>query len=299
MTAPRVLVIGASGLVGSHLLEAFGDVATVAGTAFDQAGGVLERVDLRDAEATRELVGRKEPAAVVCAASITSVERCELEPEATRAVNVEGTLALADVAREAGATFVFCSSEYVFDGEDGPYDEDAPVNPINEYGRQKVAVEQALAERGDDFIVARVSCVYGHEVQRKNFVYQLWSALSEGRELRVPSDQIGTPTAAPDAARVIVELWQAGERGVFHVAGAERALRSDFGCVVAEELGLDPDLVRPTPTEGLGLAAPRPKGAGLLNDRAAVLAATPLLGIRDGVRAMLEKGPIAAPQEVP
>ena len=201
-------------------------------------------------------MGRLEPAVVVCAAAIPNVERCELEPEEARAVNVAGTLALADAARAAGATFVFLSSEYVFDGEAGPYSEDDPVGPINEYGRQKVEVERTLAERGEDWIVARVSCVYGREARRKNFVYQLFDALSAGRELKVPSDQVGTPTAAANAATVIRELWAAGERGIFHVAGADRVLRSDFGTVVAEELGLDPKLLRrPRPPSS---ASPRP-----------------------------------------
>jgi dTDP-4-dehydrorhamnose reductase len=284
-----VLVVGASGLMGTHLAQAFAAIAPVTGTALSQSGPGLERLDMREAAAA-ELVTSLRPAAVVCAAAIPNVERCELEPEEARAVNVTGTLALADAARAAGATFVFLSSEYVFDGEHGPYDEDAHVSPINEYGRQKVAVESALAERGDDWIVARVSCVYGREAQRKNFVYQLYDTLGTGRELKVPGDQIGTPTHAANSAAVIRELWSRNERGIFHVAGAERLLRSDFGVAVAKELGLDPALVRPTPTAQLGLAAPRPRGAGLLTDRAAARSGMRLEGIREGVRAMLAQG---------
>ena len=228
---------------------------------------------------------------MICPAAVSNVERCELEPAATRAMNVDGTLALAAAARAVGAPFVFFSSEYVFDGTDGPYDEERDVNPINEYGRQKVEVEQALPElTGGEFIVARVSCVYGHERRRKNFVFQLWAALSEGREFRTPGDQIGTPTAAANAAEVVRDLVEAGERGVFHVAGAERMLRSDLARVAAQELGLDAGLIRPVATDELGLAAPRPLGAGLLIDRASAAARTPLLGPRDGIRQMLAAG---------
>jgi dTDP-4-dehydrorhamnose reductase len=296
MSDRPVLVAGASGLAGSHLLATFREtVPETVGTALSQTCAGLERLDLRDADAVRELVRSVAPSAVVCAAAIPSVEQCELEPKATSAVNVAGTLALAEAAREAGATFVFLSSEYVFDGRDGPYSEDDPTNPINEYGRQKVAVEKALSARDDgDFIIARVSCVYGHEAQRKNFVYQVWSALTAGRALRMPSDQVGSPTAAANAADVIRELWQAGARGIFHVVGPDRMIRSDFAAIAAEELGLDPTLVSPTPTEELGLAAPRPLGAGLLNDRAAAAATTSLVGIREGIRRMLEQAPLEA-----
>ncbi len=145
------------------------------------------------------------PAVVLCTAAVSNVELCEREPAAARAVNVDATLALAGAAREAGATFVFLSSEYVFDGEHGPYAEEPPRSPINEYGRQKAEVEEPLPGiTGGDYLVARVSCVYAHERRRKNFVYQLQAALSQGCELRVPGDQIGTPTYAPNAADVIL-----------------------------------------------------------------------------------------------
>jgi dTDP-4-dehydrorhamnose reductase len=278
--------------MGANLAEAFARNGPVVRTALTQTAPGLESFDLRDLEAVRSLVARHEPAAVICAAAIPSVERCELQPEDTRAVNVTGTLALAEAARDAGATFVFLSSEYVFDGTDGPYAEDDEVAPINEYGRQKVAVERALAEGGDDWIVARVSCVYGHEARRKNFLYQLLDALGQGRELKVPSDQIGTPTEAANAAAVVRELWSAGARGNFHVTGSDRLLRSDFGLIAAEELGLDSALVRPTPTDELALAAPRPRGAGLLNDRVAARVGLPLLGVREGIRSVLAQGPL-------
>ena len=288
------LIVGGSGLMGGHLARVFAASGPVVATANEQSGDDLVAFDLRDHDAVRAFVEQVRPAVVICPAAISNVERCELEPDAARAVNVDGTLALAAAARAAGATFVFFSSEYVFDGSDGPYDEQREVNPINEYGRQKVQVEQALPElTGGDFIVARVSCVYGHERRRKNFVFQLWAALSEGREFRTPGDQIGTPTAAANAAEVVRDLVEAGERGVFHVAGAERMLRSDLARVAAQELGLDAALIRPVATDELGLAAPRPLGAGLLIDRASAAARTPLLGPREGIRQMLAQAPIA------
>jgi dTDP-4-dehydrorhamnose reductase len=294
MSPGTVLIVGASGLMGGHLARAFGASRPVVRTGNEQSGDNLVAFDMRAPGAARALVDDVRPAAVICPAAVSNVERCELEPDATRAVNVEGTLRLAEAASAVGATFVFFSSEYVFDGTAGPYDEARGVSPINEYGRQKVEVEQALpGVTGGEYIVARVSCVYGHERRRKNFVFQLWSALSEGREFSTPGDQIGTPTAAANAAEVVRDLVEAGERGVFHVAGAERMLRSDLARVAAEELGLDAALIRPVATDELGLVAARPLGAGLLVDRASAAARTPLLGPRDGIRQMLAQAPIA------
>jgi dTDP-4-dehydrorhamnose reductase len=268
----------------------------VATTAFEQAGGDLLPFDLRDTDAGPALLDEHGPRTVVCAAAVSNVERCETDPEWSSEINVDGTLALARAAVRVGATFVFLSSEYVFDGLHGPYDERARTRPLNEYGRQKQQVERLLPSLTDgDCLIARVSCLYGHERTGKNFVYQLWSALSEGREFRAPSDQVGTPTAVANAADVIRELVLRGARGTYHVAGPEPMLRSQFALLAARELGLDPGLVRPTPTSEMGLLAPRPMGAGLVTARVRAATGKRLWPPRDGIREMLAEGPIRMP----
>jgi len=291
-----VAVVGASGLLGAYLYRSFSEAGPTVGTGFEQGGGELAPLDIRDEHATRALLAEHAPRAVVCAAAVSNVERCETDPEWSSEINVDGTLALARAAAAVGATFVFLSSEYVFDGLEGPYDEDARPRPVNEYGRQKQQVERLLPSlTAGDFVIARVSCLYGHERTGKNFVYQLWSALSEGREFRAPSDQIGTPTAVANAAELIRELVLQGARGIYHVAGPEPMLRSSFALLAARELGLDVDLVRPTPTAELGLLAPRPMGAGLRTDRVRAATGRRLWPPREGIREMLAEGPIRTP----
>ena len=179
---------------------------------------------------------------------------------------MDGTLALARAAAEIGATFVFLSSEYVFDGLEGPYDETRRTRPLNEYGRQKQEVERLLpAVTGGDFMIARVSCLYGHERSGKNFVHQLWSALSEGREFRAPSDQIGTPTAVANAAEVIRELVLRG--GTRHLPrggpGADAALASSRCWRRGSWGSTRRSCVRRRPASW-AWSRPRPMGAGLL-----------------------------------
>jgi dTDP-4-dehydrorhamnose reductase len=293
---PTTLVVGASGLLGAYLYRDFAAAGPAIGTGFENGGGELATLDIRDEDAARALLAEHRPAAVVCAAAVSNVERCESDPAWSSEINVDGTLALARAAAEVRATFVFLSSEYVFDGRDGPYDETARPRPLNEYGRQKQQVEALLpALTNGDFMVARVSCLYGHERTGKNFVYQLWNALSEGREARAPSDQIGTPTAVANAAEVIRELVLRDARGIFHVAGPQPMLRSEFALLAARELGLDPDLVRPTPTAEMGLLAPRPMGAGLRTDRVRAVTGKRLWAPPEGIRAMLGEGPIRVP----
>ena len=291
-----VAVVGASGLLGAYLYSSFAETGPTIGTGFDHGGGELATLDIRDEDAARALLAEHEPRTVVCAAAVSNVERCETDPEGSSEINVDGTLALARAAAGVGATFVFLSSEYVFDGLEGPYDETARTRPLNEYGRQKQQVERLLpAVTACDFVIALVSCLYGHERTGKNFVHQLWSAISEGREFRAPSDQIGTPTAVANAAEVIRELVLRDARGVYHVAGPEPMLRSQFALLAARELGLDPGLVRPTPTAELGLLAPRPMGAGLVTDRVRAATGKRLWPPREGIREMLAEGPLRAP----
>jgi dTDP-4-dehydrorhamnose reductase len=289
-------VVGASGLLGAYLYRSFAESGPTVGTGFLHGGGDLVTLDIRDEDAVRAFVAEHEPRAVICAAAVSNVERCESDPDWSSEINVDGTLALARAAAGGGATFVFLSSEYVFDGLDGPYDETARTHPLNEYGRQKQQVERLLPSvTACDFITARVSCLYGHERTGKNFVHQLWNTASEGREFRAPSDQIGTPTAVANAADLIHELVLRGARGVYHVAGPEPMLRSQFALLAARELGLDPALVRPTPTDEMGLIAPRPMGAGLLTQRVRAATGKRLWPPREGIRAMLDEAPLRAP----
>jgi len=291
-----VLVVGASGLLGAYLHRSFSELGPTVGTGFENANGELAPLDIRDEDASRALLAEHQPRAVICAAAVSNVERCESDPEWSSEINVDGTLALARAAAGVGATFVFLSSEYVFDGVDGPYDEDARTRPLNEYGRQKQQVERLLpAITACDFVNARVSCLYGHERTGKNFVYQLWSALSEGREFRAPCDQIGTPTAVANAACVIRELVTRSARGTYHVAGPEPMLRSQFALLAARALGLDPALVRPTPTEEMGLVAPRPMEAGLRTGKVRSATGKRLWPPREGIEAMLAEAPLRAP----
>jgi dTDP-4-dehydrorhamnose reductase len=278
----RFLVIGGAGLVGSHVLRALRG-RTVTGTYHHAAypGGVP--LDVTDAKAVRERVHAARPDVVVLAAAAPYVERCEREPEATRAVNVEGTRAVAEAAAELSATLVVFSSEYVFDGARGEYSEDDPVAPLNEYGRQKAEIEE-IARRSGRHLVCRTSGVFGAEAARKNFVFQLVDALRAGRPFIVPADQLITPTEAASLAGAVVELVDRGLSGTFHVAGPERLPRPEFAARVARAFGLDAGLLRSVPTSDLGLAARRPLRAGLRDDRLRAALGHGLTPVDDALR---------------
>ena len=264
-SSDRVLVVGAAGLVGSHIHRALGDRA-IGSTHRTPVAGAETTLDVTDARQVDEVVGRLRPSAIVAAAAEPWVERNEREPEFTRRVNVGGTEALAAAARRVGATLVVFSSEYVFDGSAGPYGEDDAVRPINEYGRQKVEIER-IARGLPSHLVCRVSGVFGWERARKNFVCQVVDRLRAAQRFDVPNDQLITPTYAPRLADAIVELLHRGASGTFHLAGPEIIGRVAFGEKVARAFGLDPAAIRGRPTVELGSVAPRPAAAGLRTDK--------------------------------
>ena len=281
------LLIGAAGLVGGHLLGALHGrevVATYHRSVV--AGGVA--LDVTDRDAVRRLVTETRPGVVLLAAADPYVERCEREPAATRRVNVDGTRRVAEAAAEAGSTLVVFSSEYVFDGTRDAYAEEDVTGPLNEYGRQKVELEQIAAASGPH-LICRTSGVFGAEDLRKNFVFQVVDALRDGREFTVPSDQVITPSDAVSLARSVVELLDREARGLFHVAGPERLPRLDFARRVARAFALDTALLRPVPTDGLGLAARRPLRAGLSDDKLRRVLGHGLTPVDDALRELARR----------
>jgi len=214
------------------------------------------------------------------------VEGCERDPAGTRRVNVDATVQLARTAGQLGAAFVAFSSEYVFDGTaDRPYVEDDRRNPINEYGRQKRDLENALATLPETLVV-RTSGVYGFERLRKNFVYQLIDKAGAGESVRVPEDQLITPTFADSLGDLVAHAMERGVRGVLHVTGPEPMVRFAFALLVANAFDLDDDRLVPCSTASLGLLARRPARAALSAHKALELGLSPLVFAREGLARM-------------
>jgi dTDP-4-dehydrorhamnose reductase len=285
------LVIGASGQVGEHLVHAVAAAGHHAmGTYHSVSAADAHKLDIRRRTEVLRHMELVRPGVVYLPASLTNVDRCELHPEEGYATNVLGVQNVVAAANEVGAKLVYFSSDYIFDGRAGPYREDAPANPICEYGRQKLIAEQYDALHAVGGLIVRTTVVYGWERQGKNFLYRLLTTLKDRQTLRVPIDQVGSPTYAPNLAQAVVELALSGASGVYHVAGPARASRFEFACEAARVLGLDSDLIAPVTTAELGQPAARPLEAGMIVEKAAAQLTTPLMGYPEGLRAMVEKG---------
>jgi dTDP-4-dehydrorhamnose reductase len=157
---------------------------------------------------------------------------------------------------------------------------------MNEYGRQKVEVESAIQGSCDNFLIARLSGVFGWEAGMKNFVCQLIRTLESGRPMRLAADQVYNPTYVVNMVDVLANLLLKGERGIFHLVGADRTTRLEFGREVAEAFGLATSLLIPASLAELGSPTPRPLRTGLLPDKALRCSGLRLWGIHESLAHM-------------
>ena len=285
--AAAALIVGASGQVGHHLaLAAERRGLAWSGTCHANPRSGLRALDIRDADAVVRAVRAAQPEYILAPAAATHVDRCELQAQVTYRVNVLGVGNLVDAANEIDATLVHFSSDYIFDGADGPYDEHATANPLSQYGLQKLIAEHLIMQRARDALIVRTTVVYGPEPQGKNFICRLLTTLRGGREIAVPEDQVGTPTYAPTLADAVFDLLAAGERGVINVAGRQLVTRDEFARETARVFGEDPTLVRPVVTAELDQPAPRPLRAGLCTELTERRLGRELPGYAEGLRLM-------------
>jgi dTDP-4-dehydrorhamnose reductase len=264
----KILIMGASGLVGSHLLQACQSRGwDVLGTYHTFAQPGLMPLKLTDSDDVRSLIQKSQPDVVFLPAFRSNVDYCEQNPEETYQINVVGCLNVAQATRDVGAKLVFYSSDYVFNGNAGPYRETDEPDPICVYGRQKLEVEQKIAELGENYLILRITVVYGHEAQAKNFVVRLITNLKNGHTMKVPQDQVGSPTLVDDIAEASCRLVEVGATGIFHVAGPDVMSRYQFALNVAEVFGLPTENIMAVNTPELGQPAQRPLQAGMVCDR--------------------------------
>lgn len=280
----RAIIVGASGLVGHALLEAWGEGAV--GTYRTRPRRGLVPLDASDPGAVRALVERVDPTVVFFPAGEPNVEWCERHPEEARELNLAPLLATLVAAR--GRLVVGYSTDYVFDGAAGPYDEDAPRGPLSVYGRIKAELEDRLIEAGG--VVIRTTTVFGPEPEPpRNFVLRLVESLRRAESVRVPLDQISTPTYAPDLAAAAVRIAGAGD-GIWHVAGSDLISRAALATLAAEVFGLPAALIRAVSTRDLGQSATRPLRGGLRCDRyERWFGAAPVRGTREALEDLAQR----------
>lgn len=254
----KVLIIGSSGLVGRALFEKFSNDHDVIGTfnSGNFAGGI--KMDIRDKSMTQDIIRRLCPNLVLQPASLTAVDLCEGNRRLAWEVNVVGTRNVAAACAKGGIKLVYFSSDYVFDGKDGPYKEEDELCPVNYYGRTKLEAEQVVQEIARDYLILRVSGLYGWDERGSNYVMQVYNALKAGERIKAAVDLKGKPTFVGYIADTTYELIERKRRGVYHIAGRDILSRFEIATGVATTFKLDKRLISKTKAEALKQRALRP-----------------------------------------
>lgn len=246
----RVLVLGAKGMAGSALMG-------VLSSHFELIGLGHEELDITTEIETLRTVQDIRPSIVIHAAGYTDVDGCETNPDRAFSVNSQGTLHVARACRQTGASLVYISTDYVFDGKGSrPYREEEPVNPISIYGKSKLEGERHVQTLLNEFTIVRTQWLFGKG--GKNFVTTVLSLAREGNPLTIVRDQIGSPTYVVDLSWAIFRLLENGSHGVFHVANSSSCSWYDFAQEIVRTAEISDIEIIPVDGAFLGRPAPRP-----------------------------------------
>ncbi len=265
-----ILITGISGFLGRHFAELTTPERRLIGFYHRREIRFPDLpthpADLTDEGALRKKLEALPPlAAVIHLAAVSNPNSCEEKVEAARRVNVDASIHLARYCAEQRIPFLFASTDLIFDGERAPYAPEDQPEPVNEYGRQKVAAEQAIRRLYPAATIARLPLMYGAGA---NFMPAWLEKLRDGQPIHAFTDEYRTAAYAGDVARGLLLLLDKGLSGNWHLGGPERISRYDFAVAMARAFELPEHLVRPSRQADVKMPAQRPADVSLDSEKA-------------------------------
>ncbi|MFA7169246.1 MAG: dTDP-4-dehydrorhamnose reductase [Candidatus Paceibacterota bacterium] len=279
----KILILGAKGMLGHELAEAFSDKNKYETMLWDRA-----ELDITDAEEVDKKIKELNPETIINAAAYTAVDQAESEEDLVYKINSYAVGYLANVAKEIDALLVHFSTDYVFDGENHlGYKEDYQVkNPVTVYGKSKKLAEKMIEDIKPRHFIVRTQWLFGKS--GKNFIETMLRLANEGKDLKVVNDQFGSPTYAKDLAYRIRDMIEENrESGIYHITNSNTCSWYEFALEIFRQAKLKP-VVKPVKSEEFAAAAKRPTHSMLINTKL-----PPLRPYEDALRAyLIETGKI-------
>ncbi len=288
----RVLVTGASGFLGHQVALHLKDRHEVFGLYLTHPivleGCSVVGLDLTDGKSVHGFLEEVRPRVIVHTAALGDADRCERHPAEAHRVNVCGTEHLAQGAARIGARLVYISTDLIYDGAKGDYDEEDEPYPLNVYAETKLLGERRAVALCEKTLVLRLALLYGRgSLARLSFTDWLFERLTKRQEVPLFTDQYRTPLFIGQAAEVIGRLIEKPEvNGTYNLGGGERVSRYEFGLKFCQVFDLPKELLKPIPMETFGYRARRPKDCSLNSSKISTLLNVRPLTVEEGLQEM-------------
>lgn len=296
MNRRKTLITGSNGLLGYHLTRIFsGDRADIMTVDLQDhsfiPGLAYRRLDISDREAVFALCDAVKPSVILNAAAFTNVDDCESAVDAAFAVNTRGPQYLSQWCSLNECRLVHFSTDYLFNGKNGPYSETDTPDPINMYGLSKLGGEAQIRRIFDNHLIIRTNVLFGKgPTEKASFVRWVVESLRENRLIHVVDDQYNNPTWSNDLAMAVKKFLELDLCGVINYGGPDYVNRYEFALKVCSIFDLDSSLIQPVTTDRLALAAPRPLKGGLDISRLKTLPGIPQTPLQEILKHIKEKG---------
>ena len=275
----RILITGSNGLLGQKLVNALRDDAEVELIATSRGddrtpaplGTRYHALDITSKADVDRVFDETRPDAVIHGAAMTNVDACETDPEACRLQNITATHHLVDAAKRHISHFIFLSTDFIFDGLNGPYREDDAPAPLSIYGHSKLEGERIVMRAGlDKWAIARTIIVFGVApgLSRSNVVLWAKSALEKGQPIKVVDDQWRMPILAEDLADGCIRIAKRKATGIFNLSGPDGMSILELVRRVGAFFHLNSSVVTAVKSDTLGQPAKRPPRTGFILDKA-------------------------------
>lgn len=262
----NILITGSAGFLGKNLARTLGKRHTIIGADRSESPWTNAVVELTDKTKVRDLIHAARPSVIIHGAALANTDYVETHRQEARAINVGGTNNLLESMEGNDTRFIFISSDYVYDGVKGNFNEESALHPINYYGQTKVEGEQ-LVEKHKNHLILRPAVLFGWDPGGKNFFMQMMENQRAKRPMRVPMDQQSNPTYIELLADVIQRGISKELTGTFVATGPETMSRYEFAMQICNIFGFAKELITPIQTSELGQTAKRPLNCGTNSSR--------------------------------
>ncbi len=274
----QVLITGSNGLLGQKLVQLLSQESEIELIATARGANRLPvsseylyvSFDITQEAEVNQVFETYKPNMVIHTAAMTNVDMCETDPEGCELLNVTAVNYLIRACEKYDTFFCHLSTDFIFDGENGPYAEEAEANPISIYGESKLKAEQLLQASSIRWAIARTVLVYGivGDMSRTNIILWVKKSLEEGKTIQVVTDQFRTPTLAEDLAIGCWLITKNQTEGIFNISGSDFLTPYEMAIKTAEYYGLDQTLIQKADSSTFQQAAKRPMRTGFILNKA-------------------------------